>query len=241
MTAFVSNRPIRHKYSAKLNFLSHYYFYRYERNPELTLGCVLPDLLRNADKSLRLQPERWETALLAHPKLQNIYTGWKHHVETDRIFHNLPFFYEHTHALRVRLVPVVEGTPIRASFLSHIALELLLDHLLLIRGMADDADFYNDLEKVDRQALDRFLKICVMEDSAVFFRFYDRFLADRYVGYYREMGEVTRALLNICRRLWDVRLDTETRQLMTAQLTEYAGVLSENFQQVFDEIEYKIT
>lgn len=220
-----------------MNFLSHYYFYRYERNPELSLGCVLPDLLKNADKTRRLQPERREMELLAHPKLKNIYKGWKHHIETDRIFHNLPFFYEHTHGLRLLLAPVVEGTLIRASFLSHIALELLLDHLLLLEGAADHEHFYEDLERVDRDAVHRFLTVCGMEDTQVFFAFFDQFLSDRYIGYYREMAEVTRALLNICRRLWDVRLGEECKMLMTAQLTIYSGVLKEKFRQVFDEIE----
>lgn len=224
-----------------MNFLSHYYFNRYERIPELSLGCVLPDLLKNADKTIRLQPEQHELESLNHPKLQNLYAGWKHHIETDRIFHNLPFFYEHTHELRLLLVPVVEGSPIRASFLSHIALELLLDYLLLVEGAADEGHFYDDLEAVDREVVHRFLKISGMEDTQVFFDFYDRFLQDQYIGYYREMSEVTRALLNICRRIWAVRLDEDRRVLMTAQLTLYAEVLRGQYRQVFDEIERRFS
>ena len=224
-----------------MNFLSHYYFNRFERNPELALGCVLPDLLKNADKTQRLQPERWEVEFLPHPKLKNLYSGWRHHVETDRIFHNLPFFYEHTHGLRLLLGPVVEGTPIRASFLSHIALELLLDHLLLMENAADEGHFYKDLENVDRDAVHRFLLVCGMEDTSVFFTFFDRFLADRYIGYYRELSEVTRALLNICRRVWDTRLGEEKRDLLTEQLKVYSGVLKGNFRQVFDEIDSNFT
>jgi len=224
-----------------LNFLSHYYFNRFERNPELSLGGVLPDLLKNADKTQRLQPERSEAEFLAHPKLKNLYTGWKHHIETDRIFHNLPYFYEHTHGLRLLLGPVVEGTPIRASFLSHIALELLLDHLLLVEHAADEKHFYEDLENVDRDAVQRFLSVCGMEDTSVFFAFFDRFLADRYIGYYRELSEVTRALLNICRRIWDIRLVEEKRNMLTEQLKVYSEVLKGDFRQVFHEIEYNFT
>lgn len=223
-----------------MNFLSHYYFNRYERNPELSLGCVLPDLLKNADKTFRLQPERSELEFLNHPKLQNLYKGWKHHVETDRIFHNLPFFYEHTHGLRLLLVPVVEGSPIRASFLAHIGLELLLDHLLLEDGAVDETHFYADLEAVDRKSLERFFRICGLEHPEVFFSFYNLFLRDHYMTYYREMEEVTRALLNICRRIWDVRLPEERRTLMTAQLNLYAGVLHGQYRGVFDEIERQI-
>ena len=40
-----------------MNFLSHYYFDRTETNCYHILGTVLPDLLKNADKTIVLHPE----------------------------------------------------------------------------------------------------------------------------------------------------------------------------------------
>lgn len=221
-----------------MNFLSHYYFNRYEHDPELALGCVLPDLLKNADKDLRIRPEEHELGFLGNPRLQSMYTGWQHHMETDRVFHNLPFFYEHTHQLRLTLAPLLEDTPIRASFLSHIALELLLDHLLLADRVLDEEQFYRYLETADRPTADKFLRICGVGDTQFFFKFLDAFNRARYIARYREVEQVVHALLNICRRLWDFSLPEDGKRSLTIALQAYVrDQLSGLYMKVFDEID----
>lgn len=219
-----------------MNFLAHYYFHRYSHDPELILGCVLPDFLKNADKSIRLQPERYELNFLNNPKLESLYAGWKHHVETDRVFHNLPFFYEHTQALRLKLAPVVEDYPIRASFLSHIALELLLDHLLLIDGVLHEDHFYRDLSAVDRSAVRRFLEICEMPDTDTFFRFLDHFIEVRYLGSYRDLTQVAYALIQICRRIWPLGPQPVLQSKISEQLELYREILRPEYKLVFETI-----
>ena len=117
-----------------MNFLSHFYFERFSRNPELVVGSVLPDLLKHARRGAQIHPRKYPERFTDHPKILSIYTGWQRHIETDRIFHTTDFFYQHAHGLKERLAPIVVNTPIRPSFFSHIALELLLDHLLLVDG-----------------------------------------------------------------------------------------------------------
>jgi|SRR5690606_5345461 len=220
-----------------MNFLSHYYFNRYSRDPELVAGCVLPDLLRNADKSARIRPEQHELSFLHHPRLQQLYAGWQQHIETDRRFHDLPFFYEYTHRLRLVLGPILEGTPIRASFLSHIALELLLDHRLLVDQVLDEEHFYQCLEAADRPTVDRFLHLCGLSETLFFFEFFDAFNRARYVGRYRDVEQVGHALLNICRRLWDFQLPEAHRLRMVEALETQAHGLAGEYMKVFDEIE----
>lgn len=225
------------KYSVKMNFLSHYYFNRYSRDPELVLGCVLPDLLKNADKDIRIRPEAFELSFLNNPRLQSIYKGWQQHMETDRLFHNLPFFYEHTHRLRLALAPLVDETPIRASFLSHIGLELLLDHCLLVDGGVDEEPFYVFLEAADRDTVDRFLRICGLEDTDFFFRFFDAFNRARYIERYKAIEQIMHALLNICRRLWDFQLTTDRKAALIDTLEVYADQLFGEYMQVFEQID----
>lgn len=221
-----------------MNFLSHYYFHRYSHDPELVLGCVLPDFLKNADKTVRLQPEQHELKFLNNPRLESLYAGWTHHVETDRVFHNLPFFYEHTHGLRLILAPVVEDTPIRASFLSHIALELLLDHLLLEDGTVDDTHFYRELKAVDRMATQRFLYLCGMEDSSSFFYFLDQFIAENYLSSYRDLTQVSFALLQICRRIWNISPDAVLKERLAGKLAGYKKIIRPEYMSVFEAITY---
>lgn len=231
---------MRDKYSAKLNFLSHYYFNRLERSPGLTLGAILPDLIKNSDKTARLFPEKLDAQLWSNPELAAIKSGWDQHMAVDRIFHNLPFFHTHTHALRLLLVPVVQHTPIRASFLSHISLELLLDHLVLSEGLVRAQNFYEDLSKVSRADVQTFLKAANYEQIPSFMAFYDHFLTVQYVGMYSDLAEVSRALINICRRVWKFQFDPTQLEALEQVLAEYKERLLPIFRPVFKEIDAQV-
>lgn len=219
-----------------MNFLSHYYFERYTHDPELVLGSILPDLIKNADKDINVLAHKHEARFGNNPKLNSIYRGWTRHMETDRLFHNAAFFYEKTHELKILLAPTVAATAIRPSFLSHITLELLLDHLLLENGLVNEDDFYTYLAAADRDTTDRFLKLCDVSDTAFFFRYFDSFMRAQYVGSYREFRQITSALINICRRLWEVQLTVGQQQQLTATITGYAKELNGDFNHIFEEI-----
>ena len=201
------------------------------------MGCLLPDLIKNADKSLNVLAHKYESKMGNNPKLNSLYRGWVRHVETDRLFHNAAFFYDNTHELKLLLSPAVEDTEIRPSFLSHIALELLLDHLLLKNDLVYEAEFYAHLKVVDRDAVDRFLRVCEVSDTAIFFSYLDTFIEEAYVGGYREFDQITRALIHICRRLWQVDLAADQQQRITESLAHYTEHLANGYHRIFDEIE----
>ena len=225
-----------HKVS-RMNFLSHYYFERYSRNPEQVMGCVLPDLIKNADRDVNVLPHKFEHRFDANPKLRNVYRGWSRHVETDRYFHNAPFFYTHTHELKLLLTPTVAGTPIRPSFLSHIALELLLDHLLLQHQCVHESDFYECLAAADRDTVARFLTLCDVPETTFFFTYFNSFMRAQYIGSYRHFDQITRAIINICRRLWDIQLPNKQQEEMTIALKQYAVLLEGDFRSIFDDLQ----
>ncbi|MFB2119462.1 hypothetical protein [Parapedobacter sp. 2B3] len=220
-----------------MNFLSHYYFERYSRNPELVMGCVLPDLVKNADKDINVLPHKYERRFDGNPKLGDIYRGWGRHVEADRYFHNAPFFYTHTHELKGLLAPAVAETPVRPSFLSHIALELLLDHLLLRHQAVHESDFYECLAAADRDMVARFLTLCGVQDTTFFSTYFNSFMRAQYIGSYRHFDQLTYAIINICRRIWDVQLRADQQALMTAALAAYATELDGAFRSIFDDLE----
>src|SRR6202012_464096 len=99
-----------------MNFLSHYYFDRNVTNCYHILGTVLPDLLKNADKTLVLHPEK-----MSHPdaSVNAIKKGWNKHLEVDRYFHSSDFFLHHSHQLKKQLLPAVVGSPVKPFFLGH--------------------------------------------------------------------------------------------------------------------------
>src|SRR5581483_10474802 len=137
-----------------MNFLSHFYFDRGTTNCSHTLGTVLPDLLKNADKNIILHPEK-----LQHPdkKINDIILGWRKHLEVDRYFHSSIFFITHSSKLRQRLEPAIKGSPVKSFFLGHVALELILDSLLLTTGRVSIDDFYAHLAGCDLATIGAFL------------------------------------------------------------------------------------
>lgn len=219
-----------------MNFLSHFYFERQVNDPHRALGSVLPDLLRNMDREIRLFPEKNVALFIDDKHTSQMLKGWCRHLATDRFFHNNIFFLEKTRQLKAHLSPVVLNTPIRASFLSHIALEILLDRLLLKDSWLHENDFYSQLQDVDRESLSTFLRLAGLQDTAVFISFFNAFISDRYLGTYREMAKVTYALDQVCKKFWPQGLNEDKKVQLTEALNTYEEDLAHNYKSIFNEI-----
>ena len=124
-----------------MNFLSHYYFERENQNENEVIGTVLPDLVKNAHKDWNLYPQKREEIFATDLRLVSILKGWKKHLEVDILFHSSDFFNHHTSNLKQLLLPILKDSPVRPSFLAHIGIELLLDHLLVVHEKIDINSF----------------------------------------------------------------------------------------------------
>jgi len=220
-----------------MNFLSHFYFDRDTDNCYLILGTVLPDLLKNADKNIILHPEK-----LKHTdsNINAIIKGWNKHLEVDRYFHSSDFFVTHSHQLKMLLLPAVEGSPVKPFFLGHIALELILDNLLLTTHKITADSFYNHLEGCDNDTVAEFLTFAGLNDTTAFFKFYEGFKKSRYLFSYAETQQLTYALKRICMRIWKDPFTQENEVEINEVLMAYRDDLLDNFMSIFDEIKNKL-
>jgi hypothetical protein len=220
-----------------MNFLSHYYFDRDTTNCYHTLGTVLPDLLKNADKHIIIHPEK-----LRHPDTQinDIIKGWQKHLEVDRYFHSSDFFLTHSHRLKNLLAPVIVGSPVKPFFLGHIAIELLLDNLLLTTGKVSVDDFYAHLSGCSNDVIRKFLNFAGLQDTDRFFRFYEKFKINRYLETYVETQQVAYALKRICMRVWDNPFTPEQEESMNTVIAAYRESIYNDFMSVFSAIEKKL-
>jgi len=220
-----------------MNFLSHFYFDRDTTDCYLILGTVLPDLLKNADKTIIIHPEK-----LTHTNtsVNSIITGWKKHLEVDRYFHSSEFFVAHSHRLKKKLLPAITGSPVKPFFLGHIALELILDNLLLTTGKVTADGFYEHLDGCHADVVNEFLIFAGLKNTGVFFKFYDDFKRSRYLYSYAETKEIAYALKRICMRIWNNPFTPENEAAMNDVLFTYRSSLRENFMAIFDEIERKL-
>jgi hypothetical protein len=220
-----------------MNFLSHYYFDRDVTDCYFILGTVLPDLLKNADKTIVLHPEK-----LQHQNLHvnAIVKGWNKHLDVDRYFHSSDFFSTHSHQLKKLLAPVIEGSPVKPFFLGHIAVELIIDNLLLTTGKVTVDDFYAHLKGCDNTIIEEFLTSAGLKDSTRFFRFYEGFKRDGYLHTYSETQQIAYALKRICMRVWENPFTPLHEARMNEVLVAYRQLLLPDFMTIFYEIQGKL-
>ena len=222
-----------------MNFLSHYYFERENQNENEVIGTVLPDLVKNAHKDWNLYPQKREKVFATDLHLASILTGWKKHLEVDVLFHSSDFFNHHMASLKQLLLPILKDSPVRPSFLAHIGIELLLDHLLVVEEKINIQSFYAHLNNVDTLKLEAFLKKCGAENTDHFFVFLNRFISSRYLLSYQKLENISYALQRICMRLWANPFDEETVMLLTEKLEIYKEELEKDYMRIFEEISAK--
>jgi hypothetical protein len=220
-----------------MNFLSHFYFDRETDNCYFILGTVLPDLLKNADKTIILHPEK-----LHHPNdnISAIINGWKKHLEVDRYFHSSEFFIFHSHHLKKLLLPAIKGSPVKPFFLGHIALELILDNLLITTKKITANGFYDHLDECKESIITEFLNFAGLKDTSVFIKFYEGFKKSRYLHNYADTKEIAYALKRICMRVWNDPFTPGQEVKMNLVLAAYRARLIDDFMSIFDEIENKL-
>ena len=222
-----------------MNFLSHFYFDRYSDNPERVMGLVLPDLLKNACKDWSPRPEKFESFYTDNP-VHNIYSGWKRHILVDKYFHCSDFFLHHTKNIRIAISPFLKTSPAKPFFIAHIALELMLDSLLLTEVKIDTALFYSHLNHVDKIALNNFLEINKINDQTIFYSFLEKFIEAQYLESYRDPERITYALNNICKRLWDNPFTEVQKLQLTGVVINYLEKFKGDLTGIFGEIERRL-
>lgn len=221
-----------------MNFLSHFYFDREVDDCYHILGTVLPDLLKNADKTIVLHPEKLH---YTDSRVNSIIAGWNKHLEVDRYFHSSEFFLEHSHQLKLLLRPAIEGSPVKPFFLGHIAIELILDNLLLTTGKVTADIFYDHLGGCETEVINEFLTFAGLKDTTRFFRFLEDFKSSRYLYTYAETQQIAYALKRICMRVWQDPFAATHEAAINIILSEYRTSLLDNFMVIFDEIDSLLT
>lgn len=221
-----------------MNFLSHFYFDREVDDCYHILGTVLPDLLKNADKTIVLHPEKLH---YTDSRVNSIIAGWNKHLEVDRYFHSSEFFLEHSHQLKLLLRPAIEGSPVKPFFLGHIAIELILDNLLLTTGKVTADIFYDHLGGCKTEVINEFLTFAGLKDTIRFFRFLEDFKSSRYLYTYAETQQIAYALKRICMRVWQDPFAATHEAAINIILSEYRTGLLDNFMVIFDEIDSLLT
>ena len=144
------------------------------------------------------------------------------------------------HQLKKQFLPAIAGSPVKPFFLGHIALELILDNLLLTNKKVTAGGFYDHLDGCEVAIVDEFLTFAGLKDTGIFFKFYGGFKKSRYLFSYTETTEITYALKRICMRVWANPFTSNQEIEMNKVLFDYRAGLQHSFMSIFDEIEQKM-
>lgn len=221
-----------------MNFLSHFYFDRFITDPYHILGIVLPDLLKNADKHAIIHPERLSIQDDLH--INSIISGWKKHLTVDKHFHSSAFFSHHSHQLKLLLIPALANSPVKPFFLGHIALELLIDYLLINQQIISVDAFYDQLNRTEEQSITRFLTLSDLPNPSVYIHFHQKFLRHRYLQTYTDISGISHALKQICLRLWKDPFTESQENEIALVIDDYQQLLAHSYLDIFTDIESKI-
>jgi hypothetical protein len=223
-----------------MNFLSHYYFDRKNTNAYEVIGAILPDLIKNANKTWNPHPEKNEAIFTKNPIHASLLKGWKRHLKVDNLFHNSDFFKHHQHQIKLSLKDNLVGSPVKPFFLGHVSLEIMIDSLLITEKLIDVSTFYSHLNHVDTGELTSFLTLCEIPDLNQFFRFFNMFIKEEYLYSYAQSEKITYALKNICKRIWEHPFTLAQEEALTKSLLTYKVGLSEEFIFIFETIDAQL-
>lgn len=206
----------------------------------MVMGTVLPDLIKNSHKDWNLYPQKSAELFTNDPNQHSLLMGWKRHLDVDLYFHSSEFFNTETAKLKQLLLPILVDSPVRPSFLAHIGVELVLDHLLVVNNNININSFYDHLNNVDDLVLDEFLKKCDTPSNDKFFAFLNSFKSSKYLLSYQQIENISYALQRICMRLWAHPFHEQTVLLLTEKLVLYKEMIAKNYLQIFEEINTKL-
>lgn len=198
----------------------------------------MPDLLRNADQNAHIKIEHLPPQ--NEEAINSIILGWKKHLEVDLYFHSSDFFKYHAHQLKLLLTPAVAGSVVKPFFLGHIALELILDNLLLTSDTVFTNDFYDHLKNADEEYIAAFLKLNNV-DPQKFLAFYTSFIQEKYLYSYIKVDSIVHALKGVCSRIWKNPFTKPQEAAVNEVIEHYRIILSAHFMQIFEKIDLQLS
>lgn len=208
-----------------LNLFSHYAVGTDKSDPLYTLGCVLPDLVRNFNKHMRLKPGTANEAAAAAPP--SLGKGIRHHILADKIFHNSRFFLDTTAAFKQLMSDYGFRDRRYRFFTAHVATELLLDRTLIRQNVLMLDTFYKNLSQVSDSNVDMAFRVYDLPNSRGFIAFLNRFRASRYLYHYQNLEGLIFAINRIHERVGLEPFDNQSVDLLVRMdATLQAGGLS---------------
>jgi len=177
-----------------MNFFAHYYFDQRLNKPWHNVGLLFPDLLRIFTKSQRISENRWSKNKTSC--IPGLAEGIEKHFRADDRFHNWLWFIEMNKELALKIRESNLGLG-RDWFISHIFIELAIDHVLVSENQAMVDNLYFDLESCKASGWEVFFNEQAYQELELWLKGYQKFTEHRYIFTYKDTHSVIYALSRI--------------------------------------------
>lgn len=182
-----------------MNYLSH--GFRFVEDPYFVAGTALPDWMSVLDRRNRARSSiAAELVDDADANLASMARGVMQHHEDDRWFHQTEAFATLSTRFAVELRDYVLVSH-QAGFLGHIAVELLLDSVLIEDVPARLDAYYNALTKLDPHAIQSLAQRLLPRPVERLGLLVPRFIAERFLADYADDAALWKRLNHVMRRV----------------------------------------
>jgi hypothetical protein len=188
-----------------LNYFSH--SLPFLDQPYFVAGTAMPDWIRVVDKRTRVRSKTVKSFLDQHvekcsPTAIEFCHGILQHHTDDDWFHNTETFL----AMNVRFAKELrermgDDASMRAGFVGHISIELLLDAVLIERSPGGLAQYYRVLESLDHAVIESALEAILGRPVPNVSRLIRRFAIERFMYDYLDDRRLLRRLNQIMTRV----------------------------------------
>ncbi len=172
-----------------MNFLSHYYIDRTYEDSLFFLGVSTPDLASLFRRDCRIRPHMLPPAPSREedPLMHSFHQGVSRHFEADALFHSCDFFFKETHDISQRIRETIpDSGKSRPSFIAHIALELILDRILISHHADLIPNYYGHFLAVNPEVTARLTERAMGRKLDGYPNFLKSFVARKSLYHYQE-------------------------------------------------------
>jgi hypothetical protein len=183
-----------------LNYLAH--GYRFVDDPYYMAGTALPDWMSVLDRKNRARSARAEpVASDPDPRVAAFAAGVIRHHADDQWFHQTEAFARLSTQFAVELRPLLPVGGHQAGFLGHIAVELLLDAVLIQDAPQRLESYYNALGQLDLDVLQAAADRILLRPAEKLKLLVPRFIAERFLADYVDDARLWKRLNHVMRRV----------------------------------------
>jgi len=175
-------------------------------DPYQLAGTALPDWIRVSDRRSRVHTARLR-ANATDAREASLASGIQRHFDDDRWFHQTAAFHELSDTLTKHIAALEpENRHMRAFFLGHVLLELLLDAALIERDHEVLPRYYESLARVDLNVIGRVAGASTEPSAERVALFAERFRQERFLFDYLDDQKLLYRLTQVSRRVRLTRL-----------------------------------